>query len=60
MKKLAATLCIVGTALTLAACDTAGSGNVETAVPYTTDRTASGEPAQAPRSEQVFRQMQTK
>ena len=36
MKKLLATLMIAGTAVTLAACDTTGTGNVETAAPYET------------------------
>ena len=60
MKKLLATLCIAGTALTLAACDTTGNGNVETAAPYATERTASHEPAQPAREERVFRETQSK
>ena len=41
MKKLALTLSVVGIAFGLSACGATGMGNVETAVPYTTDRTAS-------------------
>lgn len=61
MKKLVATLCIAGTTLALAACDSTGTGNVETAVPYTSERTASGQPAPMPaREERVFRETQSK
>ena len=45
MKKLAATLCIIGTAFALSACATEGSGDVQTAAPYATERTAGGEEA---------------
>ena len=63
MKKLAATLCIAGTALTLAACDTTGTGDTyETTTPYGQSRTAGydSEPAPAPVQERVFREVQTK
>lgn len=64
MKKISAVLCIAGTALALSACQSGEMGNVETAVPYTTSRTAShGDQAvtsAAPQSERVFRQVQTK
>lgn len=43
MKKLAATLCIIGTAFALSACETSGVGDVQTAPPYAGDRTAGGE-----------------
>lgn len=61
MKKLAATLCIVGTALTLSACDSTGSGNVETAAPYASERTA-GATSEAPAApaERVFQEKQMK
>lgn len=62
MKKLAATLCIMGTAIALSACDTAGAGNVETAAPYASERTA-GEgnaQAQAAPAERVFQEKQMK
>jgi hypothetical protein len=56
MKKLVATLCIAGSVFALSACDSTGSGNVETAVPYSQSRTASNEPAQAaPLGERVFK-----
>lgn len=61
MKKLLATLMIAGTAVTLAACDTTGTGNVETAAPYETERTASHDnSAPAPQTERVFRSSQSK
>jgi hypothetical protein len=61
MKNLAVTLCIAGTALALTACDTTGQGNVETAAPYATERTASGDNSAAPaREERVFRSSQSK
>jgi hypothetical protein len=60
MKKLLATLMIAGTAVTLAACDTTGTGNVETAAPYETERTASHDTAPAPQTERVFRSTQSK
>lgn len=64
MKKLLATLCIAGSAIALSACDTTGTGNVETAAPYEMERTASHEQAQVVtterQSERTFRQMQTK
>ena len=60
MKKLVATLCIAGTAIALSACDSTGSGNVETAVPYTNERTASHDSQPAPQSERVFRETQSK
>ena len=62
MKTFAATLCIAATALTLAACDSTATGEVDTAVPYTSERTAGydNSPAPAPRQERVFRDVQTK
>ncbi len=61
MKKLLATLMIAGTALTLAACESTGTGNVETDAPYASERTASHETvAPAPRAERVFRSTQSK
>jgi hypothetical protein len=65
MKKFAATLCIAGTAIALSACETSGTGNVDTAPPYADERTAGydSEPAPAPApapAERVFREQQTK
>ena len=70
MKKLALTLTIAGTALTLSACGT-GRGNVDTQAPYEMERTASHSnapayrveadvDAQPVRAERTFRRMQTK
>jgi hypothetical protein len=62
MKKLAATLCIAGSVLGLAACESTGTGNVETAPPYASERTAGYDstPAAAPATERVFRGAQSK
>ncbi len=63
MKKLVATLCIVGSALTLAACETTGNnGSADSAAPYSTERTAGATvEREAPvRAERVFRNEQTK
>ncbi|MEZ5918621.1 MAG: hypothetical protein R3D66_01430 [Alphaproteobacteria bacterium] len=69
MKKLAATVCILGTAMALSACETnGGMGNVDTAPPYASERTAgwSQDAAPAPvrqapaQEERVFRQVQSK
>lgn len=63
MKKLAATLCIAGSVLGLAACESTGTGNVETAPPYASDRTAgydSTPAATAPAAERSFRGAQSK
>jgi hypothetical protein len=61
MKKFVLALTIAGSAMTLAACDTTGTGNVETAAPYETERTASHDnSAPAPQAERVFRSSQSK
>ncbi len=67
MNKFAMTLCIAGTAMALSACDTMGRGDVDTAPPYATERTASHSNASATtrtetpvRSERVFKEYQTK
>ena len=67
MKKLLATLCIAGSAFTLSACETVGMGDIDTAPPYATERTAgySSEPAPMKKKspapvERVFREVQTK
>ena len=54
MKKLIATVCVLGTVLTLAACSTDGSGHREDA-PFATERTAGDV-----QSERVFRRAQSK
>jgi hypothetical protein len=60
MKHLALLLAIAGTAITLSACDTTGSGNVETAAPYETERTASHDTTAPAQTERVFRGTQSK
>ncbi|MCC7304739.1 MAG: hypothetical protein IT558_00605 [Alphaproteobacteria bacterium] len=62
MKKFLSTLFIAGTVLTLAACESTGTGNVETAPPYASERTAGAmdAPAPAASSERVFRGAQSK
>ena len=65
MKKLIATIAIIGSAATLSACETSGMGDVDTAPPYADERTATHSndvaPAPAPvRAERVFREVQTK
>lgn len=57
MKNIALTLCIAGTALiALSACEARQEGNVETAAPYSSERTAGNEQM----AERVFRRVQTK
>jgi hypothetical protein len=62
MKKFAATLCIAGSVLALAACESTGTGNVETAPPYATERTAGATdaPVVEAQSERTFRATQSK
>ncbi len=70
MKKLIATIAIVGSAATLSACETSGLGNYDTAPPYADERTAThGTTVAAPApvkkaapapAERVFRQVQSK
>ncbi|MCB1783691.1 MAG: hypothetical protein KDI13_06805 [Alphaproteobacteria bacterium] len=70
MKKAVATICLVGSTLALAACGSTGETNVETAVPYTMDRTASYEhgasvaatpvQADAAQADTMFHKSQTK
>lgn len=62
MKKAIATFCLIGSTLALAACDTAGTGNVETQTPYDRTATHSQNTAQetvAP-AEPVFQKAQSK
>lgn len=60
MKKLVATLCIIGSTVALAACDSTGTGNVETAAPYASERTAGGDVAAPAPAERVFNEKQMK
>ena len=49
MKKVIAAVCVLGSTLALAACDsTQPSGYVDTQPPYTAERTAGEAPAPAP------------
>ncbi len=48
MKKIIATVCLLGSALALSACESTGSGYVDTQPPYTQERTASSAPVAAP------------
>lgn len=45
MKKLLATVCVLGSTLALTACDTTGSGYVDTQPPYASERTVGAAPA---------------
>ena len=60
MKKLAATLCIVGTALTLAACESTNNGTYDSGSSYANERTAGNVDAAPVRNERVFRSTQSK
>lgn len=66
MKKAIATLTLAVPVLALAACDTTGTGHVDTDPPYAQERTAKYEPKmQAPATpvapaERVFQRAQTK
>ncbi len=67
MKKLIAAVCVLGSTLALTACDSTGSGYVDTQPPYATERTAGAAPAavaapvEAPKSaEPVFEKKVTK
>ncbi len=60
MKKVIATVCIIGSALSLAACASDGSttGNRDTAAPYAQERTAGG--AVREDADRVFQRAQSK
>ena len=64
MKKLLATVCIIGSTLALTACDTTGSGYVDTQPPYAQERTVGAAPVVAPEptksAEPVFEKKVTK
>ncbi len=64
MKKLAATLCLIGSALALSACESTGEGYVDTQPPYASERTAGATkaPTAAPvqSAEPVFEKRVTK
>ncbi len=67
MKKTIATLCLVGSAFALSACDSTGMGYVDTDPPYSMERTAQGHgdmgmstPTNVAPAERVFQRAQTK
>ena len=65
MKKAIATLALVVPALALTACDTTGTGNVDTDPPYAAERTVSYAdntvaPTPVAPAERVFQRAQTK
>lgn len=64
MKKIIATVCILGSAALLSACESDGNGYRDLQPPYEQGRTVGSAPGQmdpAPvREERVFRQQQTK
>ncbi len=70
MKKAIATICFVGSALSLTACDTTSMGDVDTQPPYAMERTAKYEqatkyepvatPTKVAPAEKVFQRAQTK
>ena len=52
MKKLLATICVLGSTLALTACDSTGTGYVDTQPPYASERTVGAvqAPVEAPAS----------
>lgn len=63
MKAFLATVCLLGSTLALAACDTTGEGYVDTQPPYASERTAGGmkeAPAPVMSAEPVFEKRVTK
>ncbi len=62
MKALIATVCLLGSTLALAACDSTGQGYVDTQPPYASERTAGATQTAAPvaSAEPVFEKKVTK
>lgn len=69
MKKVIATVCLIGSTIALSACESGVSGNVDTAPPYAMERTAShgntvesapSTPSRVAPAERVFRRAQQK
>ena len=61
MKKLIASLCLLGSVVALSACDSTGEGYVDTQPPYATERTAGATQAAPVQSaEPVFEKKVTK
>ncbi len=60
MKKLVATLCLLGATVALSACDSTGEGYVDTQPPYANERTAGATKAPVQSAEPVFEKRVTK
>lgn len=60
MKKLVATLCLLGATVALTACDSTGEGYVDTQPPYASERTAGQTNAPVQSAEPVFERKVTK
>ena len=62
MKKLLASVCLLGSVVALSACDSTGDGYVDTQPPYATERTAGATQQAAPvqSAEPVFERKVTK
>lgn len=64
MKKLLAAVCVLGSTLALTACDSTGSGYVDTQPPYAQERTVGTGPVATPEpaksAEPVFEKRVTK
>ena len=63
MTKVLALVCILGSTLALTACDSTGTGYVDTQAPYAAERTAGGEqaaPAPVKSAAPVFEKKVTK
>lgn len=62
MKKVIASLALLGSVVALSACDSSGDGYVDTQPPYSTERTAGATQAAAPvqSAEPVFEKKVTK
>lgn len=60
MKKLAATLCIAGTVLALAACETNNTSSYDSGASYANDRTAGAVDRAPAQQERTFRATQSK
>jgi hypothetical protein len=60
MKKLVATVCLLGSVVALAACESTGEGYVDTQPPYASERTAGATQAPVQSAEPVFEKKVTK
>lgn len=65
MKKTLATFCLIGATFALTACDTTGTGDIDTDPPYAMERTAThsqtmAAPMEVAPAEKVFQRAQMK